>query len=46
MPWIDSAIEAMREIGYDLTTHTSKSLDEIAPGRKTTIGSCPHMCGV
>lgn len=23
------AIETMREIGYDLTTHTSKSLDEI-----------------
>lgn len=23
------AIEAMKELGYDLTTHTSKSLDEI-----------------
>jgi arsenate reductase len=23
------AIEAMKEVGYDLTTHTSKSLDEI-----------------
>ncbi len=23
------AVEAMRELGYDLTTHSSKSLDEI-----------------
>jgi len=26
------AIEAMKEIGYDLSTHTSKSLQEIPPG--------------
>ena len=26
-----NAIEAMKEIGYDLTTHTSKSLADLAP---------------
>lgn len=26
------AIESMREVGYDLTTHRSKSLDEVPPG--------------
>lgn len=25
------AIEAMKEVGYDLTVHQSKSLDEVAP---------------
>lgn len=26
------AVEAMAELGYDLTTHRSKGLDEVAPG--------------
>ena len=43
------AIEAMRELGYDLTAHTSKTLDEIAPGEyaaAVTMGCgdvCPHV---
>ena len=28
----EKAIASMREIGYDLATHQSKSLDEIPPG--------------
>ncbi len=43
------AIEAMRELGYDLTSHTSKSLTEIASGEyaaAVTMGcgdACPHV---
>ena len=43
------AIEAMREFGYDLTSHTSKSLEEIAPGEyaaAVTMGcgdACPNV---
>lgn len=43
------AIEFMQEVGYDLTTHTSKSLDDIPPGRYAaaiTMGcgdSCPMV---
>ena len=43
------AIEAMRELGYDLTVHSSKSLDDIPPGEfaaAVTMGcgdACPHV---
>jgi protein-tyrosine-phosphatase len=43
------AIEFMQEVGYDLTTHASKSLDDIPPGRYAaaiTMGcgdSCPMV---
>lgn len=43
------AIEAMRELDYDLTTHTSKSLTEIADGpyaAAVTMGcgdACPNV---
>lgn len=43
------AIEFMKEVGYDLTTHTSKSLDDIPPGQYAaaiTMGcgdSCPMV---
>ncbi len=43
------AIEAMRELDYDLTSHTSKSLEEIAPGEyaaAVTMGcgdACPNV---
>jgi arsenate reductase (thioredoxin) len=43
------AVEAMREIGYDLTAHRSKSLDEIAAGpydAAVTMGcgdACPNV---
>ena len=43
------AIEAMRELDYDLTSHTSKSLEQIAPGEyaaAVTMGcgdACPHV---
>lgn len=43
------AIEAMRELGYDLTRHASKSLDEIPPGQfdaVVTMGcgdACPFV---
>ena len=43
------AIEAMRELGYDLSTHESKSLDEIPDieyDAAITMGcgdSCPHV---
>lgn len=43
------AIEAMRELGYDLTSHTSKSLEEIAPSEyaaAVTMGcgdACPNV---
>ncbi|MEX0716130.1 MAG: arsenate reductase ArsC [Planctomycetaceae bacterium] len=43
------AIEAMRELGYDLTRHTSKSLDEIPPvefDATVTMGcgdACPNI---
>lgn len=43
------AIEAMRELGYDLTRHVSKSLDELPAGRfdaVVTMGcgdACPHV---
>lgn len=43
------AIEAMRELGYDLASHTSKSLGEIAPGEyaaAVTMGcgdACPNV---
>jgi len=32
------AVEAMREVGYDLTTHTSKGLDEFN-GHQDTLGN-------
>jgi len=43
------AIQAMREKGYDLTAHRSKSLDEIPPGQyevAVTMGcgdACPQV---
>lgn len=44
------ATEFMREVGYDLTTHTSKSLDEFN-GKDFTVAvtmgcgdSCPLVC--
>jgi protein-tyrosine-phosphatase len=43
------AVEAMRELGYDLTTHRSKSLDELAAGTfdaAVTMGcgdACPNV---
>jgi len=43
------AIAAMRELGYDLAAHTSKSLGEIPPGdfdAVVTMGcgdACPHL---
>jgi protein-tyrosine-phosphatase len=43
------AIEAMRELGYDLTRHVSKSLDELPAGPfdvVVTMGcgdACPHV---
>ncbi|RIL04924.1 MAG: arsenate reductase ArsC [Proteobacteria bacterium] len=43
------AIAAMRECGYDLASHASKSLDEIPPGpfdAVVTMGcgdACPHV---
>jgi arsenate reductase (thioredoxin) len=43
------AVEAMGEVGYDLTSHRSKSLDEIPPGRYdavVTMGcgdACPNV---
>ena len=43
------AIEAMRELGYDLASQTSKSLGEIAPGEyaaAVTMGcgdACPNV---
>lgn len=40
------AIEAMREIGYDLTTHTSKSLNDLPTGEyvvAVTMG-CKDAC--
>ena len=43
------AIEAMREIGYDLSTHASKSLDELPPvafDAVVTMGcgdACPNV---
>lgn len=43
------AVEAMRELGYDLTAHFSKSLDDIPPGEfaaAVTMGcgdACPHV---
>jgi protein-tyrosine-phosphatase len=43
------AIEAMRELSYDLTTHSSKSLNDIPEGpydAVITMGcgdSCPHV---
>ena len=43
------AIEAMRELGYDLSTHQSKSLDEIPVGQydaAVTMGcgdACPNV---
>ena len=46
------AIEAMRELDYDLTTHTSKSLTEIALGpyaAAVTMGcgdACPNVAAV
>jgi protein-tyrosine-phosphatase len=45
----EKAIAAMREKGYDLTAHRSKSLDEIPTGTyevAVTMGcgdSCPHV---
>jgi protein-tyrosine-phosphatase len=45
----EKAIAAMREKGYDLTAHRSKSLDEIPTGTyevTVTMGcgdSCPHV---
>lgn len=46
------AIEAMRELGYDLASHTSKSLDEIATGEyaaAVTMGcgdACPNVAAM
>jgi protein-tyrosine-phosphatase len=40
------AIEAMREVGYELSRHASKSLDEIPPGKydaAVTMG-CGDAC--
>ena len=43
------AIEAMRDIGYDLTSHESQGIDEVAVGEfdaVVTMGcgdSCPHV---
>ena len=43
------AIEAMSELGYDLASHTSKSLEQIAPGEyaaAVTMGcgdACPNV---
>ena len=43
------AIEALRERGYDLAAHASKSLDELPPGvfaAAITMGcgdACPHV---
>jgi protein-tyrosine-phosphatase len=43
------AVEAMREVGYDLTKHRSKSLEEIPPGpydAAITMGcgdACPNV---
>jgi arsenate reductase (thioredoxin) len=43
------AIEAMREVGYDLSTHQSKSLDELPPvdfDVAVTMGcgdACPNL---
>jgi arsenate reductase (thioredoxin) len=40
------AVEAMKEIGYDLSTHRSKSLDDIPPGpydAAVTMG-CGDAC--
>jgi protein-tyrosine-phosphatase len=45
----EKAIAAMREKGYDLTAHRSKSLDEIPPGQyevAVTMGcgdACPQV---
>jgi len=40
------AIEAMKEIGYDLTTHDSKSLDDIPQGQFDYVVSmgCGEKC--
>ncbi len=44
-----SAIASMRELGYDLAAHTSKSLDDVPPGEfdaVVTMGcgdACPHV---
>ena len=44
-----NAVEAMREIGYDLSKHQSKSLEEIPPGpydAAITMGcgdACPNV---
>ena len=43
------AIASMRELGYDLASHASKSLDEVPPGEfdaVVTMGcgdACPHV---
>ena len=43
------AIEAMRDVGYDLTSHESQGIDEVAVGEfdaVVTMGcgdSCPHV---
>jgi protein-tyrosine-phosphatase len=40
------AVEFMKEVGYDLTAHTSKSLDDIPPGEyaaAVTMG-CGDAC--
>lgn len=40
------AIESMREIGYDLSTHRSKSLTELPPGEYDAVVSmgCGDAC--
>ena len=40
------AVEAMRELGYDLTTHESKSLDEIPAGPYAAVVTmgCGDAC--
>jgi arsenate reductase len=44
------AIEAMKELGYDLSAHQSKGLDDLPPGEfdvAVTMGcgdECPNLC--
>ncbi len=44
-----NAVASMRDVGYDLAAHTSKSLDDVPPGEfdaVVTMGcgdACPHV---
>ncbi len=41
------AVEVMREVGVDLSTHSSKSVDDVAPGVDTVITLCAEeVCPV